>query len=277
MSTVTVSRRPQLSRWRSYVRDLWSRREFAWFLASGNLKARNASTALGLAWWVLNPLIMAGVYFLVFGFIFNARQGESQYLAYLLSGMFAFNFVTMSMTGGANSILANSKLLANIRFPRLILPLSALAEALYGFLASLLVYYFIAWPADGVRPTAWLLFLPGIVLLQTVFNLGLASLTARLAVPFRDINNLIPHLNRLWMYLSPIIWPMSFVADKPELFQWILRINPLYSFIVLYRTALMGRDFEPDMLLLAAAWSVVMGAGGVLAFVRYEGNMVRHL
>ena len=127
MSTVTVSRRPQLSRWRSYVRDLWSRREFAWFLASGNLKARNASTALGLAWWVLNPLIMAGVYFLVFGFIFNARQGESQYLAYLLSGMFAFNFVTMSMTGGANSILANSKLLANIRFPRLILPLSALA------------------------------------------------------------------------------------------------------------------------------------------------------
>jgi teichoic acid transport system permease protein len=256
---------------------LWSRREFAWFLASGNLKARNASTALGLAWWVLNPLIMAGVYFLVFGFIFNARQGEDQYLAYLLSGMFAFNFVTMSMTGGANSILANSKLLANIRFPRLILPLSALAEALYGFLASLLVYYFIAWPADGVYPTVWLLLLPVIVGLQTIFNLGLASLTARMAVPFRDINNLIPHINRLWMYLSPIIWPMSFVADKADVFQWILRINPLYSFIVLYRTALMGRAFEPDMLLLASAWAVVMGVGGVLAFVRYEGNMVRHL
>ena len=220
---------------------------------------------------------MAGVYFFVFGFIFNARRGEEQYLSYLLSGMFAFNFMTMSMTGGANSILANSRLLANIRFPRLILPLSALAEALYGFLASLLIYYVIAWPVDGVYPTVWLLLLPVIVVLQTIFNLGLASLTARLAVPFRDINNLIPHLNRLWMYLSPIIWPMSFVADKAEVFRLILKINPMYSFIVCYRTALMGRGFEPDLLLLAFLWAVVMGAVGVLAFVRYEGNMVRHL
>ncbi len=277
MSTVTASRRPSLSRWRAYVGDLWLRREFAWFLASGNLKARNASTALGLMWWVLNPLIMAGVYFLVFGFIFNARRGEEQYLAYLLSGMFAFNYLTMSMTGGANSVLANSKLLANIRFPRLILPVSALAEALYGFLASLLVYYVIAWPADGVRPTAWLLFLPAVVVLQTVFNLGLASLTARLAVPFRDINNLIPHINRLWLYLSPIIWPMSFIAAKPEWFQSILVINPMYPFIVCYRTALMGREFEPEMLVLAVVWTVVLSAVGILSFVRYEGNMVRHL
>ncbi|MDF1596990.1 MAG: ABC transporter permease [Acidimicrobiia bacterium] len=277
MATVTSSDRPGLAGWRSYLRDLWSRREFAWFLASGNLKARNASTALGLAWWVLNPLIMAGVYFLVFGFIFNARQGEEQYLAYLLSGMFAFNFMTMSMTGGANSILANSKLLINVRFPRLILPISGLAEALYGFLSSLLIFYVIVWPVDGVHPTMWVFLLPVVVVLQTVFNLGLAALTARLAVPFRDINNLIPHLNRLWMYLSPIIWPMSFVADKPEWFQWALRLNPMYSVIVCYRTALMGREFEPEMLIVAALWAVVMGVVGVFAFVRYEGNMVRHL
>jgi ABC-type polysaccharide/polyol phosphate export permease len=79
------------------------------------------------------------------------------------------------------------------------------------------------------------------------------------------------------MYLSPIIWPMSFVADKAEVFRLILKINPMYSFIVCYRTALMGRGFEPDLLLLAFLWAVVMGAVGVLAFVRYEGNMVRHL
>ena len=117
-SSVTTSQTRDLGyrarRLKDYVTDLWSRREFAWYLAIGNLKARNASTALGLFWWVLNPLLLGLVYFLVFGVIFGDSRPDD-YIAYLLAGMFAFHFTSQSMTGGANSILQNSKLLVNLK------------------------------------------------------------------------------------------------------------------------------------------------------------------
>jgi teichoic acid transport system permease protein len=276
MSTVTVSDRARLSEWRSYVRELWNRREFAWFLAMGNLKARNASTALGLFWWVLNPLLLATVYFIVFGLLFP-RSDESAFLSWLLSGIFAFTFTTTAMTSGANSILANSKLLVNVRFPRMVLPLSALAEAGVGFLASLGIFYVLAWPFNGVGPSRWLVVLPVVLVLHTAMNLGLAALTARLAVPFRDINNFIPHATRLWLYLSPIIWPVSFLDGKPDWAVRILELNPMYSVLSLYRTALMGREFEVEALIGALIWVGVLGALGVISFVRFEGNMVRYL
>lgn len=276
MSTVTVSDRARLSEWRSYVQDLWNRREFAWFLAMGNLKARNASTALGLFWWVLNPLLMAIVYFIVFGLIFP-RSDDTPFLSWLLSGIFAFTYTTTAMTSGANSILANSKLLVNVRFPRMILPVSALVEAGVGFLASLGIFYVLAWPFNGIGPSRWLVILPLVFALHTAMNLGLAALTARLAVPFRDINNFIPHATRLWLYLSPIIWPVSFLNGKPEWAVRILELNPMFGILSLYRTALMGYEFQPEAVVSAMAWVVVLGVLGILSFVRFEGNMVRYL
>ncbi len=278
MSTVTASDRARLSAWRVYVRDLWERREFAWFLAMGNLKARNASTALGLFWWILNPLMLAGVYYIVFGFIFSGtREGEPAFLAWLISGIFAFTYTSTAMTSGANSILANSKLLVNIRFPRMILPVAALVEAGVGFLASLGIFYVIAWPVNGIRPGLSLVWLPLAVTLHTLFNLGLAAATARLAVPFRDINNIIPHLNRLWMYLTPIIWPMAFIEAKAQWAQNVIQANPLFPYMALYRKALMGRELDPLNIWLAIFWAVVALGVGVISFVRFEGNMVRHL
>ena len=261
----------------SYIRELWRRREFAWFLAMGNLQARNASTALGLVWWVLNPLLLAGVYFLVFGFIFDARGREDAYLSYLISGIFVFTFTSTSITTGANSILANSKLLANTNFPRLILPISAVLEASVGFLASLAIFYAIAIPANQVFPSAQLAWLVPLVPLHVLLNVGLATISARLAVPFRDVNNLLPYVIRLWLYLSPIIWPLTMLASMPSWAETAAKFNPLFSFLSLYRTALLGTPLDAAMLLTAAGWAVVLAAAGTALFIRYEGHMVRHL
>ena len=146
-------------RLQDYLTDLWNRREFAWYLAMGHLKARNASTALGLFWWVLNPLLLGLIYFFVFGVLFGTRPPG--YIAYLLSGMFVFHFTSQAMTGGANAILQNSKLLANLKFPRLVLLISALIESAVGFLASLVVFYAISWPTAGVHPNRYTALLLG--------------------------------------------------------------------------------------------------------------------
>jgi teichoic acid transport system permease protein len=276
MSTRLKQLRGRLRRAVEYVQELWRRREFAVFLGLGNLKARNAGTALGILWWVLNPLLLGGVYFLIFGLIFPGRR-PPDFLIYLMSGMFVFHFTSHSLTGGANSVLQNAKLLANLRFPRLVLPISTLIEATVGFLVSLGVLVVLSLIARGPGLGINSLLLPVILVIHVIFNLGLGAATARLAVPFRDINNFVPYLVRIWLYLSPIIWPLSMLDTASAAVRTLIRFNPMYSIIGVYRTALLDYPFHPHQFLLATAWSLAVGIFGIAVFVRYEGNMVRYL
>lgn len=260
-----------------YLRDLWNRREFALALGLGNLKARNASTVFGLLWWVINPILLGAVYFLVFGILFDSNQRPDNFLVYLLSGMFVFHFTAQSMTGGANSIIQNARLLANLRFPRLLLPISTLIESTVGFIASIGVFFLIALATGQHNFTFRLLYLPLILVLQVLFNLGLGALTARLAVPFRDINNLVPYVNRIWLYLTPIIWPLSFLNNAEPWQQTLIRANPMFDFVALYRSALLGTPLIADQVVGAVMWSVIVGLVGIALFIRYEGHMVRYL
>lgn len=265
-----------------YLQELWRRREFAIALGLGNLKARNASTTLGLLWWVLNPLLLGGVYFLIFGLFFQ-RQEPGSFLLYLLSGMFPFHFTQQSMTGGANSIIQNAKLLANLRFPRLLLPISTLIEALVGFVSSLAVLLMIVAITSVAMPgrqgffTFRLAYLPLVLILHLAFNLGLGAITARLAVPFRDINNLLPYVNRIWLYITPIIWPLSLLDNAGELLRNIVRLNPMFSIVGLYRSALLGTPLVMDHVIASLGWAAVVSMVGVWVFVRHEGHMVRYL
>ena len=264
-----------------YLQDLWRRREFALALGLGNLKARNASTALGLFWWVLNPTLLGGVYFVVFG-VFFQRHDPGDFLLYLLSGMFPFHFTSQAMTGGANSIIQNARLLANLRFPRLLLPISTLIEAVVGFMASLVVLLVIialasTFLTDHHYFTFRLLYLPFIVLIHLAFNLGLGSLAARLAVPFRDINNLLPYINRIWLYTTPIIWPLSLLDQQAPVLQSLVRLNPMYDIVGLYRSSLLGTPLVMDQVWGALVWSGIVCGVGVALFIKHEGHMVRYL
>lgn len=263
----------------NYVIELWRRREFVWFLAMGNFKARNASTALGLFWWVLNPILLSLVYFLIFGIIFPGARD----IVYLMSGMFVFHFTSQSLTGGANAVLQNSKLLTNLKFPRLILPLANLIESLIGFSVSLVVLLVVQFSVGlftdrPMFPTSFIMLLFVAVPLQVLFNLGLSSITARLAVPFRDINNFLPYISRVWLYASPIIWPLSMLnTERGEAFAPYAELNPMFSIISVYRAALIGEPFDPVMLWRFAIWAVVLGLFGIGLFVRYEGRIARYL
>lgn len=277
VSTSTTSgARYRTRRLRQYLTNLWDRREFAWYLAAGNIKARNASTALGLFWWVLNPLLLGMVYFLVFGILFGDSRPDD-YVAYLLSGMFVFHFTHQSMTGGANSILQNTKLLANLKFPRMVLLVSAVIESGIGFAASLFVFYAIAGTANGILPSLGTLWLIVVVPIHVLMNLGLAALVARIAVPFRDITNFLPYATRLWLYLSPVIWPLSLLESAGGIFDALARANPMFQLIGVYRTALMGAPLDPSALLASAVWAVAIFVIGSGMFVTYENKIVRYL
>jgi teichoic acid transport system permease protein len=266
---------------RNYFSDLWSRREFAWYLAMGNLKARNASTALGLLWWVLNPVLLGAVYWFVFGVIFERNPDEFgglPFLVYLLSGMFPFYFTQTSMTGGVNSIVNNTSLLANLHFPRAVLPIASITEAFVGFLTSLLAFFLIVGPSYGTWPGVHTLWLLPTMAIHLMFNLGLSMFVARLAVPFRDLNNLVPYISRMWLYLSPILYGQSRLENVDPALQRIAEMNPLVPILELYRHSLAGIETNlAESFAVAALWAVGLLVVGGLWFIRFEGKMARYL
>ncbi|NND03496.1 MAG: ABC transporter permease, partial [Acidimicrobiia bacterium] len=223
---------------------MWARREFAWYLATSNLKARNATTSLGILWWVLNPLLLTMVFFLVFGVIIQqGRRGDPEYLAYLMSGMFGYRFTSSVIQRASNTIVNNSRLIVNMRFPRLLLPLSSVIEAAVGFLVSIVVFFAISGPSIGNWPTWNFLYFFPIFFFQIFFSLGLGALAARLAVPFRDVSNLIPYLLRMWLYLSPIIWSTENLENAPDWVAPLMNLNPMHHILNAYRAALLPAEF----------------------------------
>jgi len=277
MTTLTADTRGVTPPRPGYFRQLWERRSFIRELAFGNIIGKHATDALGILWWVLNPLMMTGVFFLVFGVILDGRRGDPAFLAYLLAGVFAMRFMSGTMTGSAKMITGSGKLVTTIAFPRMVLPIAALIEALMAFVVSLATFYFLVAPINDIWPTWWLLFFPVPLLLHTMFTLGMGALTARLVVPIRDFRNVIPHLTRMWFYLSPILWTLDRIEGSSTWIIVVVKVNPMYAFLSLYRTALMGRPLEPMQIGIGAAWAVVVMVLGVWTFIRNEGSMARYL
>lgn len=274
----TTEAAPSARGFAGYVSELWSRREFAFYLATSSLRARHATTSLGLLWWVLNPLLLSGVYFFVFGIIFSGgSRGNPEYLAYLMSGLFAFQLTASAMTGAAGTILNNARLIANLRFPRLLLPVSSVIESAGGFIVAIVAFFAIIIPLTGNWPGWALLWFLPILALQLIFNLGLAAATARLTVPFRDVSNLVPYVTRIWLYLSPILWTMDLVESAPSWVSSLVKLNPMFHFLGVYRTALLGWDLDVLGLAIAATSALVVGLIGTVTFARFEGKMVQLL
>ena len=243
-----------------------------------NVRGRHASTSLGLAWWVLDPLMLGAIFLLVFGVILETRRGDPNYIAFLLSGLFVFFYTRRTMTAGATAIRTNGQMVATQRFPRLLLPLSAVIEGGIAYLFSLIPFFLIAGFVGGDWPSGSIVWLPAAFVLHTFFNFGVSLLVAQLVLPFRDIDNVMQYVARMWMYLSPVIYPLDIrlknVSDT--LFQ-IFSFNPIAALLAMYRHALLGRELAMRDVYIAIGWAVVALVLGVVTFVRMEHKIPRYL
>lgn len=255
---------------RNYISELWRRREFASEMSKATLRGANSLTVFGQLWLVLNPLLLAAVYFLLVQVIGGGKQGLG-FFAQLCAGLFTFYFVAGSMSTGAASVVGGGKLLLNTAFPRLLMPFSAVRTAFFRFLPTLPVYIlFHVLAGVGVhKSTLMSLYFLGLLV---VFSLGLAAFFAALQVYFRDTTSFMPYLNRIWLYSSPVIWSIEQVPHK---FLKVLTIleyaNPLHSMLGGFTQCLVNGDIPgPRVWITATVWAFVMFAFGSLFFMSRE-------
>lgn len=259
-----------------YLRRLWSRRDFVWAVPLGQLRAQTESTVLGASWHLLNPMLTAALYYLIFGVLFGGRGLVENYPAFLVVGIFAFLYTTRAVQAGAGSVTTNMGLITQINFPRLALPVAATVAETVSHCVALLALLAMVPILGGGIGLSWLLLLP-IVVLQALFNLGLAMIAARLAFQYRDVQNLLPHLLRFWMYLSGLFFTVELVIESVGAGNPLVRVfeaNPGYIFMTLMRAALLdGYTAASWMWLAAVGWTVALVIGG---FVFFRGKEVEY-
>ena len=216
-----------------YLAEFWKRRGFAFQLARFADKAEYLESNLGKVWLVLNPLLLAIVYYLLVAVIrggSNKSTGLTT-LAHILIGLFTFYFAQNTINAGAASITAGGRLILNQAFPRTLLVLSSSISAFWQFLPTLPVYVAVVLVGKIFYPATKIpllsihyLWVPLIVILLALTSFGLALIFATMNVYFRDTSKLLSYTTRIWLYASPVLWVPTMVHGWHRI---ILYINPL--------------------------------------------------
>jgi teichoic acid transport system permease protein len=238
-----------------------------WHLARTELKARNYDTALGQLWLLLDPLLMAGVYYLLRTVIRPVGAVDRNFfIDHLIWAVFFFQYTSKSLRQGAQSILGNKQMVLNTAFPRAIFPMVAVLIAFLDFLPTLFIY-FIVHAILGQPFGLSLLWLPLMLVLLTMFNLGCAFLYAPLTVFFRDTTALLPYITQVWTYVTPVLYTIGEIP--PNLLPY-LRLNPLFPFWAALEEIFQARMPSPHYLWWAAAWSFAFFIVGAVVFLIRE-------
>src|SRR5919205_1451739 len=207
-SLVASSARPGLQQ---YLRQLWERRYFLIAFANARVVSLYTSARLGQIWQLLTPLLNAGVYLLLFGVLLNTNRGVDNYIAFLVIGVFIFNFTQRSVRHGADSVSRNLGLIRALHFPRATLPLAyTLAELQQLFGALVVMAGAVLITGEPVR-LSWLL-VPVAGALQSVFNAGVSLVVARVVAQTPDINQVLPFVLRTWLYTSGVFYSIPVFA-----------------------------------------------------------------
>lgn len=259
---------------RPYIRELWRRRQFALQLSKTKLRAKHYDTALGQLWLIITPLLMACVYFLLITVIRGGSRG-ADFFAHLVAALFLFHLFSQSVQQGASSIVGGGKLILNTAFPRVLLPISSVVWAFRRFLPTVpiaLAIHLIV----GI-PLGWgMLFVVPIVVVTLMIATGVSCLVAALQVYFRDLSNFLPHLLRIWLYTTPILYTAEQAHERGlGVFLWL---NPMAPVIRSLAAAVDHQEFpDPIVFFGGLAWAIGLFFVGVLFFISRERELAVRL
>jgi lipopolysaccharide transport system permease protein len=254
------------------VAELWRYRALAWFFVLRDAKGRYRQTFLGPAWAIIRPLMTIVIFSAVFGGLAGISTGSDiPYPLFVTPAVLAMNYFSSALTGAGGSLLASGGLISKVYFPRLYAPLSAALTPLIDFglalvvLFGLFVYYH--------RAPSWqLVFLPAFLVFAALVAIGFGMCLAGPTVRYRDVTFALPFVLQIWMYVTPVLYPVSFV---PPEYRWLLALNPLTAVVEGFRWSLLGTPFgDTTVLYVSLGLAVVVAAGGLFMFRRAERTIV---
>ena len=246
---------------------LWHYRELLYFLVWRDVLVRYKQTVIGVCWAVLQPLITMLIFTLVFSHFAKIPSDGKPYPLFAFAALLPWNCFSQALQRSGSSLVGSANLITKIYFPRLLIPLAAsVSPAVDLFFSFIVLMAMMLW--YGILPTWWLLALPLFVALSMLSALAVGLWLTTLNVKYRDIGHIIPFLIQIWMYASPVAYPVSIVPEKWRL---IYSLNPMVGVIEGFRWAILGAE-RPDwmVLIVSSAVVVVLLLSGLVYFKRME-------
>ncbi len=268
---------------RTSLAELWQYRELLYNLTVRDLKVRYKNSVLGIAWSLLNPILMMLVFTVVYTVMLK-QNNQPDFAAFILCGLLPWNFFSGSIMGGVGSVVNNGYLIKKVYFPRAVLPISIMMSNLVNFLIALPVYFVLAW-LMGVHFTPYVLFLPIVILVEMIFIQGISLLLSAVNVFYRDVQQIMEVLILAWFFLTPVIWdanrlpPTGLIMGVEVPIQRLTYIlNPMASVIATYRDVLYyGRSIGWDFFLRTMITALIVLLIGFIVFNRLKGRFAEEV
>ncbi len=250
------------------LQDLWRYRELLYFLIWRDIKIRYKQTLLGAGWAIIQPLFTMLLFTLFFGRLARIPSDGVPYPLFAYAGLLPWTFFANALTNSGNSLVGSSSLITKVYFPRVIIPAAAVLAGLLDFMIAflllipMLIYYRIA--------MTWnLLLAPVFIALAIFLALGVGMWLSALNVKYRDIRYALPFLIQLWLFASPVIYPLSLM---PERWRWLLALNPMTGIIEGFRASLFGGKLDALATLTSAALTIFILLVSFIFFRRVEDS-----
>jgi len=251
------------------LRELWKYRELLYFLTWRDILVRYKQAVLGVAWAILQPLLTMIVFTVIFNKVLGIQSPASDlpYAVFSFAGLLPWQFFAGALSRSSGSLVGNANLLTKVYFPRLVIPFSAVLAGLVDLGVSFLVLIGLM-GAYGIAPTWHVVFLPLFILQALATALAVSLWLSALNVLYRDVQYVIPFLVQLWMFVSPVIYPIDKIPAGPLRIAFAL--NPMTGVIGGFRWALLRQQFPGGYMWISTAVVVVLLFGGLFYFKRME-------
>jgi lipopolysaccharide transport system permease protein len=254
------------------LNDLWRFRDLIMLLVKRDLAIVYKQTILGPIWYLLQPLLSTIVFSVIFGHVARISTDGIPHFLFYMSGLVCWSYFAECLVTTSNTFIANMNIFSKVYFPRLAIPISVVISMLVKFaiqclmLGAIYLYYFSA--GSSLKPNLDLIFLPLLVFQMAILGLGFGILISSLTTKYRDLGMLLAFGMQLWMYATPVVYPMSSV---PEKYRHIIELNPMSSVVSSFRHMLFGASpLDPKVMLTSWASTILVAAVGLLAFSRVQ-------
>jgi len=251
------------------LRQLWAYRELLYFLTWRDILVRYKQAVLGVTWAVLQPFLTMVVFTVVFNKALGIKSPDSAipYAVFSYTGLLPWNYFSGALSRSGVSLVGNANLLTKVYFPRLVIPISGVLAGLVDLALSFVVLLGLM-AAYGIAPTWHMVFVPVFVLLALLTALAVSLWLAALNVLYRDVQYIIPFLVQLWMFVSPVIYPISAIPEGS--LRVAFALNPMTGVIGGFRWAMLGQEFPGGYMWVSLAVVAVLLVGGLFYFKRME-------
>ncbi len=249
------------------LRELWHYRELIYFLTWRDIKVRYKQATLGIAWAILQPMLTTAITSVVFGYLLKVDTGSLPYPVFTLAALLPWHLFQLSLQKSSISLVGNANLITKIYFPRIIIPLSSVLAVLVDFAISLILLFIVM--LFYKLPFTWnMLWLIPLTLLSILAALAVGLWLSALNVQYRDIQQMVPFLLQIWMYATPIVYPITIIPEGT--IRYLYSLNPMVGVVQGFRWALFGGS-PPDMtLLFSSAAVLILLISGLFFFRRME-------